>query len=151
MNWDQLEGKWKQVKGGVRKQWGKLTDDDLEYMSGSKDQFIGRLQERYGLAREDAQTQADKWLQAQAEDEKTLRSGGGRQGRRCNHKNHATARERRAAGAQPTPQENFAPIGSDRPADSSRHCGPSRAAARPAGGSDKGERPCPPARFAFLR
>jgi len=77
MNWDQLEGKWKQVKGGVRKQWGKLTDDDLEYMSGSKDQFIGRLQERYGLAREDAQTQADKWLQAQAEDEKTLRSGGG--------------------------------------------------------------------------
>jgi uncharacterized protein YjbJ (UPF0337 family) len=67
MNWDQMEGKWKQMKGGVRKQWGKLTDDDLEFMAGSKDQFVGRLQERYGIAKEVAQKQADEWLQAQAE------------------------------------------------------------------------------------
>jgi uncharacterized protein YjbJ (UPF0337 family) len=80
MNWDQMEGKWKQMKGGVKKQWGKLTDDDLQYMAGSKDQFVGRLQERYGIAKEDAQAQADRWLQAQAEDQPhttTRRSGSG--------------------------------------------------------------------------
>lgn len=71
MNWDQMEGKWKQMKGGVKKQWAKLTDDDLEYMAGSKDQFVGRLQERYGMAKEDAQKQADTWLQAQADDTRT--------------------------------------------------------------------------------
>ena len=67
MNWDQMEGKWKQMKGSVKKQWGKLTDDDLEYIAGSRDQFVGRLQERYGIAKEAAQKQADEWLQAQAE------------------------------------------------------------------------------------
>ncbi|MEO8592279.1 MAG: CsbD family protein [Candidatus Solibacter sp.] len=77
MNWDQVEGKWKQLKGDVRKQWAKLTDDDLEYMAGSKDQFVGRLQERYGIAREDAQREADTWLKARAEaGETTYRSGG---------------------------------------------------------------------------
>ena len=65
MNWDQVEGKWKQMKGDGKKQWGKLTDDDLEYMAGSRDQFVGRLQERYGVAKEEAQKQADEWLQAQ--------------------------------------------------------------------------------------
>jgi uncharacterized protein YjbJ (UPF0337 family) len=79
MNWDQMEGKWKQMKGMARKQWGKLTDDDLEFMAGSKDQFVGRLQERYGIAKEVAQKQTDDWLQAQAETEPkvaTHRSGG---------------------------------------------------------------------------
>jgi uncharacterized protein YjbJ (UPF0337 family) len=78
MNWDQMQGKWKQMKGGVRKQWGKLTDDDLEYMGGSKDQFVGRLQERYGIAKEVAQKQADEWLAAWGEPKATTpRSGGG--------------------------------------------------------------------------
>ena len=77
MNWDILEGKWKQMKGSVKKQWGKLTDDDLDYMSGSKDQFVGRLQERYGIAKDEAQRQADDWLHAQKETETTYRSGGG--------------------------------------------------------------------------
>jgi uncharacterized protein YjbJ (UPF0337 family) len=80
MNWDQMEGKWKQMKGVVRKQWGKLTDDDLEFMAGSKDQFVGRLQERYGIKKEEAQKQADEWLQAQADDkpkDTKHRSGGG--------------------------------------------------------------------------
>jgi uncharacterized protein YjbJ (UPF0337 family) len=82
MNWDQMEGKFKQWKGSAKKQWGKLTDDDLQYMSGSKDQFVGRLQERYGLAKEAAQKQADEWLQRQAEGGQTTttttyRSGGG--------------------------------------------------------------------------
>ena len=74
MNWDQVEGKWKQLKGDVRKQWGKLTDDDLEYMAGSRDKFVGRLQERYGVAREEAQKQADEWLKARDAAE-TTRTG----------------------------------------------------------------------------
>ena len=77
MNWDQLQGKWKQVKGSVKQKWGKLTDDDLDYMSGSRDQFVGRLQERYGIAKEEAQKRADAWLEAQRDVETTHRSGGG--------------------------------------------------------------------------
>lgn len=77
MNWDQLQGKWKQVKGSVKQQWGKLTDDDLDYMSGSRDRFVGRLQERYGIAKEEAQKRADAWLETQREVETTRGSGGG--------------------------------------------------------------------------
>ena len=61
MNWDQLEGKWKQVQGSVRQQWGKFTDQDLERIGGKKDQLVGVIQERYGIAREAAETQADEW------------------------------------------------------------------------------------------
>jgi uncharacterized protein YjbJ (UPF0337 family) len=61
MNWDQIEGKWKQFKGSVRQQWGKLTDDDLATIGGSREKFIGKLQERYGLARDEAQRRADDW------------------------------------------------------------------------------------------
>jgi uncharacterized protein YjbJ (UPF0337 family) len=61
MNWDQIEGKWKQVKGSAKQQWAKLTDDDLTYISGKKDELIGRIQERYGISREEAQRQADQW------------------------------------------------------------------------------------------
>jgi len=75
MNWDQVEGKWKQLKGDVRKQWGKLTDDDLEYMAGSRDKFVGRLQERYGVAREEAQKQADDWLKARDAADSKIRTG----------------------------------------------------------------------------
>jgi uncharacterized protein YjbJ (UPF0337 family) len=62
MNWDQVEGKWKQAKGAVKEKWGKLTDDDLDYIAGKRDQFIGRLQERYGIAQEEAQRQADEFV-----------------------------------------------------------------------------------------
>jgi len=65
MNWDQVEGKWKQLRGGVKEKWGKLTDDDLDRIAGKRDQFIGRLQERYGIAKEEAQNQADQWSRAQ--------------------------------------------------------------------------------------
>jgi uncharacterized protein YjbJ (UPF0337 family) len=64
MNWDQVEGKWKQVKGSAKQQWGKLTDDDLTYMGGKKDEIIGRIQERYGITREQAQKEADDWATA---------------------------------------------------------------------------------------
>jgi len=46
MNWNQLEGNWKQFKGSVKQQWGKLTDNDLEYIAGKRDKFAGKLQER---------------------------------------------------------------------------------------------------------
>ncbi|HTP88961.1 MAG TPA: CsbD family protein [Bryobacteraceae bacterium] len=64
MNWDTLEGNWKQMKGSVREQWGKLTDNDLEQIAGKKDQLLGRIQERYGISREIAQQQADQWLRS---------------------------------------------------------------------------------------
>jgi uncharacterized protein YjbJ (UPF0337 family) len=60
MNWDQISGKWLQIKGNVRQRWGKLTDDDLEVIAGSKDKFAG-LQERYGIAKEDAEREIDDW------------------------------------------------------------------------------------------
>ena len=62
MNWDQTEGKWKQLKGSVKEKWGKLTDDDLTMIAGNRDKLVGRVQERYGIAREEAQRRADEWL-----------------------------------------------------------------------------------------
>ncbi len=62
MNWDQLEGKWRQLKGEARVRWGKLTDDDLELAGGHKDKLIGLLQERYGIAKEQATLEADEWI-----------------------------------------------------------------------------------------
>jgi uncharacterized protein YjbJ (UPF0337 family) len=62
MNSDQLEGKWKQVKGEVREKWGKLTDDDIHVVAGKREQLIGRVQERYGLAKEEATRQVDAFV-----------------------------------------------------------------------------------------
>lgn len=62
MNWDQIEGKWKQLKGSAKQHFGKLTDDDLEQIRGKRDMLVGKLQERYGIAKEQAQEEADQWL-----------------------------------------------------------------------------------------
>ncbi|HLH39792.1 MAG TPA: CsbD family protein [Bryobacteraceae bacterium] len=62
MNWDQVAGQWKQMKGAIKEKWGKLTDDDLNQINGQRDQLVGKLQERYGIAREEAQRRADEWL-----------------------------------------------------------------------------------------
>jgi uncharacterized protein YjbJ (UPF0337 family) len=67
MNSDQLQGKWKQIKGSVKERWGKLTDDDLEVVAGKRDQLIGKIQERYGIAKEDAQKQVDDWKLADSD------------------------------------------------------------------------------------
>jgi len=64
MNWDQLEGKWRQVKGSAKQQWGKFTDDDIEYIAGQRVSLIGKLQERYGLAKEEAQRKAEEWVKS---------------------------------------------------------------------------------------
>jgi len=61
MNWDRVEGNWKQFKGAAREQWGKLTDSDWDQVAGKKDQLIGRIQERYGISRDEANRQADDW------------------------------------------------------------------------------------------
>jgi len=64
MNSDQFEGKWKKLKGTVKQKWGKLTDDDLLTLTGKKDEFIGKLQERYGYSKEQAVREADEWAAA---------------------------------------------------------------------------------------
>jgi uncharacterized protein YjbJ (UPF0337 family) len=64
MNTDQMSGKWKQMKGAAKQQWGKLTDDDLQVIDGKREMLVGKLQERYGIAKEDAQKKADEWLTA---------------------------------------------------------------------------------------
>ena len=59
--WEQLAGKWKQFGGEVKKQWGKLTDDELMQINGSRDVLAGKLQEKYGIAKEEANKQIDEW------------------------------------------------------------------------------------------
>jgi uncharacterized protein YjbJ (UPF0337 family) len=71
MNSDQLKGKWKQMKGSVKVRWGKLTDDDLDVIDGQSDQLIGKIQERYGLAREAAQRQVNDWYAIASRDNRT--------------------------------------------------------------------------------
>lgn len=61
MNQDRIEGRWKQFKGKVKEQWGKLTDDDLDVIAGRRDQLLGRIQQRHGGAREDADAQVQAW------------------------------------------------------------------------------------------
>ena len=65
MNEDVLKGKWMQIKGEVKSQWGKLTDDDLDRVEGDSEKLIGRVQERYGYAREDAKREVDDFLNRQ--------------------------------------------------------------------------------------
>lgn len=59
MNWDRIEGNWTQFTGRVKEQWGKLTDDDLAEISGKRDIMIGKVQERYGLAKDEAERELD--------------------------------------------------------------------------------------------
>ena len=82
MNWDQIEGKWKQQVGKVKEKWGKLTDDDLQRIAGKRDQLVGKIQERYGIAKEDAERQVEEFSRSYATDEtatvpKTRQAGGG--------------------------------------------------------------------------
>jgi uncharacterized protein YjbJ (UPF0337 family) len=69
MNWDQIEGKWKQFTGSALERWGKLTGDDWQTIGGKKDQLVGRIQERYGIAKAEAEKQADEWSRAQKQSE----------------------------------------------------------------------------------
>jgi uncharacterized protein YjbJ (UPF0337 family) len=61
MNEDTLKGQWTQLKGTVREQWGKLTNDDVDQLQGRTEQLIGKIQERYGVTRDEAKRQVDSW------------------------------------------------------------------------------------------
>jgi uncharacterized protein YjbJ (UPF0337 family) len=62
MNWDRIEGNWKQFKGKVQQQWGSLTDDDLDRIEGRREELAGRIQERYGKSKDEAEREVDEWL-----------------------------------------------------------------------------------------
>lgn len=62
MNWDSIEGNWKEFKGQVREKWGKLTDDELEVVAGQRDQLLGLIQKRYGVAKNEAERQIDAFV-----------------------------------------------------------------------------------------
>lgn len=61
MNWDRVEGNWKQFQGKARTQWGKLTDDDMDRIQGNRERLIGKVQEAYGIGKEEAERQVDEW------------------------------------------------------------------------------------------
>jgi uncharacterized protein YjbJ (UPF0337 family) len=63
MNWQRIEGNWKQFSGQVKEKWGKLTDDDLTVINGKQEQLVGRIQERYGIAKDEAEKQVSTWTQ----------------------------------------------------------------------------------------
>ena len=62
VNWDRIEGDWKQFKGKVQQQWGKLTNDDIDVIEGNRTELLGRIQKRYGLAKDEAERQVDTWM-----------------------------------------------------------------------------------------
>jgi uncharacterized protein YjbJ (UPF0337 family) len=62
MNWDRVEGNWKQFKGQAQQQWGNLTNDDLDVVEGKRQELAGKIQERYGVAKDEAEKQIDDWL-----------------------------------------------------------------------------------------
>lgn len=61
MNWDVIEGKWKEMKGAVREKWGELTDDELDQIAGKKDKLAGMLQQKYGMTKEAVEKEIDDW------------------------------------------------------------------------------------------
>jgi len=67
MNWDRIEGNWKQLKGQAQQQWGKLTDDDFDLVNGKREELAGKIQQRYGIAVEDAEKQVDAWQMTASE------------------------------------------------------------------------------------
>jgi uncharacterized protein YjbJ (UPF0337 family) len=64
MDWNRIEGNWKQLKGQIREQWGDLTDDDLDVINGERQQLEGKIQERYGLAKDEATKEVEDWYES---------------------------------------------------------------------------------------
>jgi uncharacterized protein YjbJ (UPF0337 family) len=67
MNWDRAEGNWKQLKGKVKEQWGKITDDDLDRIAGKRDQLVGKIQNSYGIGKDEAEKQLNEWESSQTD------------------------------------------------------------------------------------
>ncbi|WP_324781157.1 CsbD family protein [Thiobacillus sedimenti] len=68
MNWERIEGSWKQLKGRVKAQWGELTDNDIDVVNGRRDQLLGKLEERYGIAKDEAERQLASWERKASDD-----------------------------------------------------------------------------------
>jgi len=68
MNWDRIQGNWKQLKGKTIEQWGKLTDDDFDVIAGRRDQLAGKIQEHYGVAKDEAEKQIAAWEKRAGDD-----------------------------------------------------------------------------------
>jgi uncharacterized protein YjbJ (UPF0337 family) len=64
MNWDQIEGNWKQLKGRARKKWGDITDDELDRIKGRRQELSGKIQEKYGISKEEAEKQMDDFCRS---------------------------------------------------------------------------------------
>ena len=73
MNWDRIEGNWKQFKGSAKEQWSKLTDDQLDMAAGKRDKLVGKVQEIYGISKEESEKQVSTWLNAQKEPQKEMK------------------------------------------------------------------------------
>ncbi len=67
MNWDRIEGNWTQFKGSVREQWGKLTDDQFDVIAGKREHLVGKIQETYGITKEETEKQIAAWQERQKE------------------------------------------------------------------------------------
>lgn len=61
MNWDRIAGQWKQFKGKAKEKWGQLTDDEIDIIEGKRDQLVGKIQQRYGIGKDEAEKQVDEW------------------------------------------------------------------------------------------
>lgn len=70
MNWDRIEGDWKQFKGTIKVRWGKLTDDQLDVVAGKRDVLAGKIQEAYGISKDEAEKQLNEWQDRQNETNK---------------------------------------------------------------------------------
>ena len=75
MNWDRIQGMWKQSTGKIKEKWGKLTDDDLAQIDGRREQLVGKLQERYGWAKDQAERQIDEFAHSYSGDVSTTQGG----------------------------------------------------------------------------
>ncbi|MDF9433156.1 MULTISPECIES: CsbD family protein [Chromohalobacter] len=64
MNWDQIEGRWTELKGKAKASWGEMSDDELDQIAGKRDQMIGKLQTKYGISKEEAEKRADDWARS---------------------------------------------------------------------------------------
>ena len=95
MNWDQIEGKWKQYSGKVKEKWGKLTDDDLDVIRGRRDQLIGKIQERYGIVKQEAEKQADEFARTFRGEDSTQET---RQGSHAESDHSTSSEKKRGAG-----------------------------------------------------
>ena len=74
MNWDRIEGNWKQIKGKVKAKWGELTDDHIDVIAGRRDQLVGQVQEKYGISKDEAERQIRDFEDSLREDEFAERS-----------------------------------------------------------------------------